>query len=222
MDHFEDVVPVVFRETSFSFGPSLDAIITKTAPAASSGAVEMAGGNPKGCEQVSVGNTRGPLRPFAETSTPSSPRASDSSAFSLPSARSSIRPGSALPHSPALHSSAPPLGQGCSKDPPPRLVGPARGHFPSPGFSFLRCPVSSGLGCLTQVLSPRSAVLAPAPLPPRGPAAPPPAPRCPRACPQGQSESCLGRRRLEFSVASGYAFFPGRSPSPAAPRSGPH
>lgn len=91
------------------------------------------------------------------------------------------------------------------------------GHFPSRGFSFLKCPVSGGLGCLR----PKSSARAHPPEPPPlfRPAAPPPAPRSPRAGVLGQSSPCLGHRHLEFSVASGYAFFPGRSPNPAPPGS---
>lgn len=36
MGRFKEVMPVVFRDTSFSFGPSLDASITKAVPGASS------------------------------------------------------------------------------------------------------------------------------------------------------------------------------------------
>lgn len=106
--------------------------------------------------------------------TPSSPGASDSSAFSHSSARSSFtRSRSARPHSLA-QSSAPPTGQGCGEDPPPRLVGPASSHFPSRGFSFLKCLVSGGLGCLYQ--NPQLVLTRPSPRPsfaspPSGPSA---------------------------------------------------
>lgn len=76
-----------------------------------------------------------------------------------------------------------------------------------------------GWAVSTKILSLCSPAQAPAPLSPHRPAAPPPAPRSLRAGVQGQSSPCLGRRHLEFSVASGYAFFPGRSPGPAPPGS---
>lgn len=115
--------------------------------------------------------------------------------------------------------------------PAPLRLGPAsaascwtrKGSLPLSRFQFPR--VSGGRWAelaRTKVLCWRSPARAPAPLPPPVPAPPVLAPHSPRAGAWRQSSPCLGRRHLEFSVTSGYAFFPGRSPNPAPPRSGPH
>lgn len=166
-----------------------------------------------------MGNSRGPRGPSAETSTPTAAEAADSSASSLLAARSSTPPGSARPPLGALPAFRPAA--------PGRAVARTRLRIP-PDLqgvtSPLRVSISScvrrhwaGLA-LTKVLGSESPARAPAPPPLPGQAPPPLAPRSPRAHARGQSSPCLRRRLLEFSVASGYAFFSGRRPSPAPSR----
>lgn len=154
---------------------------------------------------------------------PHAPGAADSSAFSLLAARSSTRLRSARPHRralPAFRPAAPCRGVAKTRlRIPPDLQGVT---------SPLRVSVSScvrrrcaGLA-LTKVLGSGSLARAPAPPPLPGRAPPQLAPRSPRAHARGQSSPCLRRPLLEFSVASGYAFFPGRRPIPAPPRGWPH
>ena len=134
MGHFKEVLPVIVQETSFSFGPSEDTIITKASPGAS-----PLGGEDDGPEyqrtwlEWAIPEVPGDPLPKPQPPDPLGPQ--------------TPRPSPSLPSNP-LRASPPPLFlglppgcsmQGCGKDPPPHPAGPARGHFPSPRFTFLKC-----------------------------------------------------------------------------------
>lgn len=126
---------------SFSFGLSIDAIITKAAPGAS-----PPGSRDNGLDfqRKWAGLSRQSERSLVTLCRNFNSiylRLSVSSTFSLPNPCSSTCPCSARPERLALQSSSLLPWQGCSKDPPPSPVGPARGHFPSlsPRVSVSSC-----------------------------------------------------------------------------------
>lgn len=223
MGCFKEGMPVVFRDTSFSFGPSLDAVITKAVPGAfRPGSRKMIGKLSKkvGGLEWAIRENPGDSVPKLQPLAPPGPQTSP--------------PSPSLPPAPPLVP-APRAPTASLSSLPPSLPGIAEARArlrvlsdPQGVTSRLRVSVSScvrrAVGWTGSDQSPLLAIASRSPRP--SPASSPGAPSVRSAQP--------ARRRLKTILAlsrapasrvfcnSGYAFFPGRSPNPTLPRSGPH